>query len=52
MTMDLVGAGGKRHFTHQAWMMLLDLAVQHGWHPAGTLQREGEEEPGDEEGTS
>jgi hypothetical protein len=49
MTMDLIGPHGERHFTHQAWMMLLDLAVQHGWHPAGTLEREREEEPDDEE---
>jgi hypothetical protein len=49
MTMDLVGPRGERHFTHQAWRLLLELALGHGWRPAGTLEREPEEEDGEEE---
>ena len=35
MTMDLIGSQGERTFTHTAWRKLLQLAVQHGWQPAG-----------------
>src|SRR5437016_3768833 len=35
MTMDLFGAQGERTFTNTAWRKLIQLAVQHGWEPAG-----------------
>src|SRR5947209_928703 len=44
MTMDLTGPGGERQFNLMAWRMLLDLALRHGWRPAGALEPEGGEE--------
>ena len=49
MTMDLISASGERHYTHQSWKMLLDLARRSGWQPAGAEEPEEVEEPDDEE---
>jgi hypothetical protein len=43
VTMDLYGAGGEQHFTHMGWSKLLELAVQHGWRPLGTVDPQKEE---------
>ncbi len=35
--MDLIGAQGDQTFNSFAWLDLLQLAVEHGWQPAGVL---------------
>ncbi len=44
MTMDLIAPHGEQHFTLSGWKMLLDLALQNGWEPAGALPREHDDE--------
>jgi hypothetical protein len=53
MGMDLIGSEGDRHFNLTGWKMLLELALQYGWKPAGLdrsqRERELEEEEDEEE---
>lgn len=44
MTMDLSGPGGDRSFNLTTWRLLLDLALRHGWRPAGVAKPEDEQE--------
>jgi len=44
MGMALIGPEGDCHFNITAWSMLLDLAVQYGWKPAGVLEPKPQEE--------
>ena len=36
MGMDLSGKGGDFHFNIATWRMVLTMAINHGWEPAGT----------------
>jgi hypothetical protein len=40
MTMDLIAEHGEQHFNNNAWNQLLQMALQHGWQPAGVLKSE------------
>jgi hypothetical protein len=40
MTMDLIAPHGEQHFNNNAWNQLLEMALQHGWQPAGVLKPE------------
>jgi hypothetical protein len=35
MTMDLSAPHGEQHFNNHTWSQLLEMALQHGWKPAG-----------------
>ena len=49
MTMDLHGPQGEEHTTNNHWQLLLELALLHGWSPAGTIPGDPEEDEDDME---
>jgi hypothetical protein len=40
MTMDLSAPHGEQHFNNHTWSQLLEMALQHGWKPAGVIPPE------------
>jgi hypothetical protein len=43
--MELVSEQRTELFNNTAWKMLIDLALQYGWRPAGTQEPDGEDHP-------
>jgi len=48
MTMDLIGPQSEHSFTHCDWRMMINLALQYGWKPAGASPPDYDETAEDE----